>query len=74
MTGLAATFREAEPGIKVRLELVDGREVAGAFRGVNGETVDLGDGNQRIELREVKRVKFEFSSAPQHRRRPRKAA
>jgi hypothetical protein len=74
MTGLAATFREAEPGIKVRLELVDGREVAGAFRGVNGETVDLGDGNQRIELREVKRVKFEFSSAPQRRRRPRKAA
>jgi hypothetical protein len=74
MTGLAATFREAEPGIRVRLVLLDGSEVAGAFRGVNGETVDLGDGLQRIELREVKRVYFEFSSAPQRRRRPRKAA
>jgi hypothetical protein len=73
MTGLAATLRQAEPGIRVRLLLQDGREVVGAFRSVNGETVDLGDGHQRIELRDVKRVKLEFSSAPQRRRR-RKAA
>jgi hypothetical protein len=70
MTGLAAALRETEPGIKIRLVLQDGREVAGAFRSVNGETVDLGNGNQRIELRDVKRVNLEFSSAP--KRKPRR--
>jgi hypothetical protein len=70
MTGLAAALRETEPGIKIRLLLQDGREVAGAFHGVNGETVDLGNGDQRIELRDVKRVNLEFSSAP--KRKPRR--
>jgi hypothetical protein len=73
LNSLAATLREAEPGIKVRLVFEDGREVAGAFRGINGETVDLGDGNQRIELRDVKRVNLEFSSAPKRKPRRKRA-
>ncbi|MGH2982507.1 MAG: hypothetical protein ACRDKV_10760 [Solirubrobacterales bacterium] len=62
MSGLAATLREAEPGTRVRLILVDGSEVSGALRGVNGETVDLDKGS--FELRQVKRLRLDLSTAP----------
>jgi hypothetical protein len=68
LNGLAATLREAEPGIKVRLVFEDGSEVAGALRGVNSESVDLGEGKKRIELSHVKRLNLEFSSAPKRKR------
>jgi hypothetical protein len=74
MSGLAATLREAEPGTRVRLVMEDGSEVAGALRRVNGETVDLDDGDQQIELRQVKRVNLEFSSTPKSRARRKRAA
>ena len=54
-------MREAEPGMHIRLVLEDGREVAGAFRAVNGESVDLDNGNGRTDLRQVKRVLMEYS-------------
>lgn len=62
MSGLAATLRAADPGTRVRLLLEDGREVSGALRGVNGETVDLDKG--RVELGQVKRIRLEFRPAP----------
>jgi hypothetical protein len=62
VSGLAATLRAAEPGTRVRLLLDDGREVTGALRGVNGETVDLDE--MRIELGQVKSIRLEFSSTP----------
>ncbi len=74
MSGLAATLREAEPGTRVRLEMEDGSEVAGALGRVNGETVDLDDGDQQIELRQVKRMNLEFSSTPKSRAQRTRAA
>jgi hypothetical protein len=65
-TGLAATLREAGPGITVRFELADGDSVAGSVGSVQGDLVDLDDG-KRIDLRKVKRVKLEFSSASRKR-------
>ncbi len=65
-TGLAATLREAGPGIRVRFELTDGNQVAGAVGNLEGDQVDLDDG-KRIDLRLVKRVSIEFSSAPPKR-------
>jgi hypothetical protein len=65
-TGLAATLREAGPGIRVRFELVDGDSVAGSVGSVNGDLVDLDDG-KRVDLRKVKRLSLEFSSAPRKR-------
>jgi hypothetical protein len=65
-TGLAATLREAPPGIPVRFEFADGDAVAGAVGSVNGDLVDLDDG-KRIDLRTVKRLSLEFSSAPRKR-------
>jgi hypothetical protein len=61
LTGLAATLRAAEPGIHVRLVLEDGREVAGALRAVNGESVDLDNGEGQVDLGQVERVLLEFS-------------
>jgi hypothetical protein len=69
LTGIAATLQQADPGIKVCLVFKDGSEIGGAFRGVNGELVDLGDGKSRIELGQVKRVRLEFSPAPRTPRR-----
>lgn len=74
MSGLAATLREAEPGTRVRLVLEDGSEVAGALGRVNDETVDLDDGDQQIELRQVKRMNLEFSSTPRSRAQRTRAA
>jgi hypothetical protein len=74
MSGLAATLREAQPGTMVRLELKDGREVAGAIRGVNGESVSLEGSKKGIELRKVRRVILEFSSAPSRKRQHKRAA
>ena len=72
MSALAATLREAEPGTRVRLLLKDGEVVSGTLLSVNGESVDLDDdGEMRIDLSEVKRLKLEFGSAP---RQARKAA
>jgi hypothetical protein len=65
-TGLAATLREAGPGILVRFELADGNSVAGSVGSVKGDLVDLVDG-KRIDLRKVKRVNLEFSSAARKR-------
>jgi hypothetical protein len=56
MNSLAATLREAEPGIKIRLLYEDGREVSGVFRGVSGDAVDLENGAGRVDLTQVKRV------------------
>jgi hypothetical protein len=61
-TGLGATLREAGPGIRVRFELADGDQVAGAVGSIEGDQVDLDDG-KRVDLRLVKRVSIEFSSA-----------
>jgi hypothetical protein len=72
MSGLAATLREAEPGTRVRLVLDDGREVTGALRGVNGETVDLDE--THVELGRVRRLKLEFGSARRGGAGGRKAA
>jgi hypothetical protein len=74
MSGLAATLREAEPGTRVRLVMEDGSEVAGALGRVNDETVDLDDGDQQIELRQVKRMNLEFSSTPRSRAQRTRAA
>jgi hypothetical protein len=74
MSGLAATLRQAEPGTRVRLVMDDGSEVAGALGRVNGETVDLDDGDQHIELRNVKRMNLEFSSPPRSRAQGKRAA
>ena len=74
MSGLAATLREAEPGTRVRLMMEDGSVVAGAFGRVDGETVDLDDGDQQIELGKVKRMNLEFSSTPKSRARRKRAA
>jgi hypothetical protein len=65
-TGLGATLREAGPGITVRFELADGNSVVGSVGSVQGDLVDLDDG-KRIDLRKVKRVNLEFSSAPRKR-------
>jgi hypothetical protein len=65
-TGLAATLREAGPGIPVRFEFVDGASVVGSVGSVQGDLVDLDDG-KRIDLRKVKRVNLEFSSAARKR-------
>jgi hypothetical protein len=65
-TGLAATLREAGPGIPVRFELADGDSVVGSVGSVKGDLVDLDDG-KRIDLRKVKRVNLEFSSVPRKR-------
>jgi hypothetical protein len=64
VSNLAATLREAEPGIGVRLVLEDGSEVAGLLRGVDGDVVELEDGATRVDLGRVKRVYLDFSSAP----------
>jgi hypothetical protein len=72
VSGLAATLREAELGTRVRLVLDDGREITGALRGVNDETVDLDE--IRVELRRVRRLKLEFGSAPRSGARPKQAA
>jgi hypothetical protein len=70
MSALAATLREAEPGTRVRLLLKDGAVISGTLLSVNGESVDLENGGAtRIDLRNVKRLKLEFSSL-----QPRKAA
>ena len=61
-TGLAATLREAGPGVAVRFELADGDQVAGSVGTVEGDLVDLDDG-KRIDLRKVRRLSIEFSSA-----------
>jgi hypothetical protein len=74
MSGLAATLREAEPGTRVRLVMEDGSEVAGALGRVDDETVDLDDGDQHIELRNVKRMNLEFSSPRRSRAQPKRAA
>jgi hypothetical protein len=74
MSGLAATLREAEPGTRVRLVMEDGSEVAGALGRVDDETVDLDDGDQHIELRNVKRMNLEFSSPPRSRAQRKRAA
>jgi protoporphyrinogen oxidase len=66
VSSLAATLREAEPGIGVRLVLEDGSEVAGVFRCVDGDVVELDDGAKRVDLRRVKRVNLDFSSVPKH--------
>jgi hypothetical protein len=65
-TGLAATLREAGPGISVRFDLADGDSVVGSVGSVSGDLVDL-DNGKRIDLRKVKRVNLEFSSAPPKR-------
>ena len=72
MSGLAATLREAEPGTRVRLVLDDGREITGALRDVDDETVDIDE--TRVELRRVRRLKLEFGSARQSGARPKQAA
>jgi Ethanolamine utilization protein EutJ (predicted chaperonin) len=64
VSSLAATLREAEPGIKVRLVLEDGSEVACVLRGVDGDVVELDGGATPIDLGLVKRVNLDFSSAP----------
>jgi hypothetical protein len=70
MSALAATLREAEPGTRVRLLLKDGEVVSGTLLSVNGESVDLDDdGEMRIDLSEVKRLKLEFGSAPPQARK-----
>lgn len=69
LNGLADTLQKAEPGIKVRLTLDDGRQISGAFRSVSGDAVDLDDGGGHVELARVKRLNLEFSSAPKRRRR-----
>jgi hypothetical protein len=66
VSNLAATLREAEPGIRVRLVLDDGSEVAGVLRGVDGDVVELDEGATRVDLRRVKRVNLDFSSVPKH--------
>ena len=65
-TGLAATLREAGPGISVRFELTDGDSVVVSVGSVQGDLVNLDDG-KRIDLRKVKRVNLEFSSVPRKR-------
>ena len=65
MSGLEATLREAEPGMRVSLLLDDGSEVSGILGHVNAEVVDVD--RMTVELRRVKRVKVQFST-------PRKAA
>jgi hypothetical protein len=65
-TGLAATLREAGPGISVRFDLTDGDSVVGSVGSVQGDLVNLDDG-KRIDLRKVKRVNLEFSSVPRKR-------
>jgi small nuclear ribonucleoprotein (snRNP)-like protein len=66
VSSLAATLRKAEPGIRVRLVLEDGSEVAGVLRGVDGDVVELDEGVTRVDLRRVKRVNLDFSSVPKH--------
>jgi hypothetical protein len=72
LTGIAATLREAEPGTKVRVVLEDGREITGALRAVDGESVDIDE--WRVDLRQVKRLNLEFSSAPRSKQQRKKAA
>jgi hypothetical protein len=63
MSALAATLREAEPGTRVRLLLKDGAVVSGTLLSVNGESVELdGNGETRIDLDQVKRLKLEFGA------------
>jgi hypothetical protein len=62
MSGLEATLREAEPGMTVSLLLDDGSEISGVLGHVNEEVVDVDD--MTVELRRVKRVRVQFSSAP----------
>jgi hypothetical protein len=63
MSALAATLREAEPGTRVKLLLKDGAVVSGSLLSVNGESVELDDdGELRVDLADVKRLKLEFGS------------
>ena len=68
-TGLAATLREAGPGVVVCFELADGNEVTGAVGALEGDRVKLEGGGREVDLRQVKRVRLEFSSAPKRKRR-----
>ena len=70
MSALAATLREAEPGTRIRLLLKDGKVVSGTLVSVNGESVDLDDdGETRIDLSEVQRLRLEFGSVPPQARK-----
>jgi|GraSoiStandDraft_46_1057282.scaffolds.fasta_scaffold28308_4 hypothetical protein len=63
MSALAATLREAEPGTRIQLLLKDGAVVSGILLSVNGESVELDDdGELRVDLADVKRLKLEFGS------------
>ena len=70
-TGLAATLREAGPGVTVRFQLADGDEVSGAMGDVQGDRVRLEGVRRQIDLRQVRRVCLEFSEAPKPKRRRR---
>ena len=60
--GIAATLREAGPGIVAHFEMADGNEVVGSVGTVDGERADLDDGG-RVDLKGVRRVRIEFSGA-----------